>query len=199
MSTEKLFDNVLIVSGHEYLQVEQQLIESGNAAKLVLTSKLNEEDAFSRIYAKTMLNWIEGRSPNNDIALQHLATLPEKLSHTPIPNPSPLGTASYIKLHYSSSVTDILGIRIIKLPDLPDWYVKTVLLYLLDVKPDEASDLLVRFSLVTHNKDWRSAALEILDNLQDSNLTEKIRQEEIRLKKADLTLPEFLSSRMVKD
>jgi len=191
-------DSLLVVTGQEYIKKETQLRQGGNHAISALKARLSDKDAFTRFYANTLINWMEGRSPNNDKALGYLDNLPAKLAKTPITSPSPSGAAAYLSLHYQSSVADILTIHLIKLPDLPPWRTASILLYLEEQKLKEVTDLLLRFISETKNDDYVDVVLSTIDATNDPLLGAKILQEEIRLKSLNLRLPLSLKKRLSK-
>ena len=181
MNMENLIDSLLAASNDEYLDQEMKLRQSGADAVLHLKSRLNNNDVFIKIYARTMINWMEGHSPNNDAALIYLDKLPEKISNSPRKSPSPIGTASYLSLHFQESVTDILAIHLIKRPNMPDWRAAAILYYLEAQKTQEITSILLRFISDTHNDDFRDFTLKIVDAIKDPQLDVKILQEEERL------------------
>lgn len=193
---ENLFDSLLKVTGEKYLEKEQQLLIGGEKSISVLKLNLNSNDSFTRIYAKTMLEWMEGYSPNNNAAISYLDTLLENISGTAITSPSPVGAASYLSLHFHASVTNILAVHLIKLPDLPYWRIATVLIYLEEQKPQEITEILLRFITESSDDELVDTALDAIDAINDPQLDSKILQEEIRLKLQDLSLPVSLKNRL---
>ncbi len=198
MSMETLFENLLTATGEHYLDQESQLLKGGEDAIAVLTSKLQHNDTYTRIYAKTMLDWLEGKSPNINIALDYLEALPGELAYTALGSPSALPTSSYLDYHYTNTVTNILGIRIIKLPELPRWYVLAVIFHIKSQTPPKATNLLLRFAIETNNEEWRNAALEAITEIQDPQLNVKIAEEKSRLASSGRGLPEFLDALIAK-
>ncbi len=197
MSMETLFAELIAVKGNEYLKKEYQLREFGGDAVAMLQTKLSDQDSFTRFYARMMINWISGRSPKNQEALSYLDSLPVRLARTPITSPSPMGAMSYLNLHFQSSVTDILAVHLIKLPDFPHWRIATILFYLESQKSPEVTDILLRFVNETSNDDYRNVALNTIDATNDPNLKSKLLQEELRLKALEKELPESLKSRLL--
>lgn len=198
MPMENLIDSLLLVTGQEYLNKETLLRQGGNQAISALKARLHDKDTFTTFYANTIINWMEGRSPNNDAALLHLDRLPAKLAKTPIITPSPSGTAAYLNLHFQSSVTDILAVHLIKLPDLPYWRTAAVLLYLEEQKSQKVTDVLLRFISKTIDDDFKNIAIATIDKTNDPLLDAKILQEEIHLKSFNLNLPLPLKNRLSK-
>ena len=196
MTMENLIDRLLTASNDEYLDQEMKLRQGGAEAVLQLKARLNDNDVFIRTYARTMINWIEGRSPNNDAALTYLDQLPEKIAKTPRKTPSPIGTASYLSLHFQASVADILAVHLIKRPNLPYWRTAAILYYLEAQKTHEINGILLRFISDTPNDDFRDFTLKIIDAIKDPQLDLKILQEEKRLKSLNLSLPDSLKSRL---
>lgn len=196
MSMEQLIDSLAKATGEEYIEKEAQLRQGGATSISALKEKLNDNDSFTRIYANTMIEWIEGRSPNNNTAINHLDNLPEKISRTPRLSPSPMGTADYLSLHFQESVTKILAIHLIKLPDLPYWRTAAILLYLEQQKPQEITDILLRFITETSDDDFRDTALSTIDVINDPHLKSKILEEQARLKSLGLSLPQSLKKRL---
>lgn len=198
LSMKKLIDRLLVTSGQEYLDKEKLLRQGGDEAISALKTRLKDKDVFTRFYARTMLNWIEGRAPFNDKALDFLDTLPEKIKRTPIPNPSPTGTAHALNLYYQSTLTDILAVHLIKRPDFPYWRTTTILFYLEKQKSSEVTDILLRFITETKKEYFRELTLSIIDATKDPKLHAKIGQEQKRLKSLGLSLPLSLKKRLSK-
>lgn len=196
MTMQREFEKLLVISGEEYQQNETQFRQGGAAAVAELNTRLNDSDTFTRLYAKTLLNWIQGHSPNNDAAIQYFETLPAALERTPIPSPSPLGAASYLSMHYQSTVIDLMSIHLIKRPDFPYWRTAAILFYLEEQKRPEVIDLLLRFVSETSNNELKDFALNAIDASQDPQLDTKILAEEARLKSKKLKLPEELKARI---
>jgi len=195
MSMDSLIDSLLVVTGQDYIDKEIQLRQSGSQAISALKTRLNGKDVFARFYSKTIISWMEGLSPNNDAALKYLEELPTKLAMTPVTNPPPSGVAAYLTLHFQSSVSGILAVHLIKLPELPHWHTAAILLYLEELKSQEVTGILLRFVSETTNDDYKDVVLSTIDATSDPQLDSKILQEEIRLKSLNLNLPLSLKGR----
>lgn len=197
MSMESLFDKLIKTTDKEYLENEIQFRQGGSNVITVLKTKLNDKDSFTRIYANTMIKWIQGNSSNNDEALSYLDKLPGMFPGSILPPiPSPTGAAETLNLRYQSSVTNILAVHLIKLPNLQHWRVMAILFYLEIQKVPEITDILLRFISETSNEEYKEIALRTIDATKDPKLEFKILQEEARLKLFDMNLPDSIKSRL---
>lgn len=190
---DKTFAEAVTAMGKDYLDAEKKLRDAGAAAGPALRAQENHPDPVGRLLARCLADWVEGKAPNNDKALQHLDELPARKARTVMQVPSPSGTAAYLTKHFGASVVDCLALRLVKAVDWPHWRVMAVLLYLQQHKPPTATAALVRFVAETSNDEHRDLALQVLKEVDDPDLAAKIAFERARLAKVKKALPQGLA------
>ncbi|NVJ00055.1 hypothetical protein HV824_18255 [Myxococcus sp. AM009] len=117
MKTERdLFNEALSTQDDAYLDAEAQLRRRGAAAVAELSRHLADPAPLPRLLARTLIPWVEGKTPDNDKALAYLEALPRHIAKTPVLAPSPSGIASYLGRHFQDRVVEVLALRLVKVP-----------------------------------------------------------------------------------
>lgn len=201
MPAKEALEKLMQATGDVFLEKEKAFMGDKNDAIAVLSQKqgVSDADAFVAIYKRMLLNWMQGRSPNNDLVLKYLDGLPGRFLRTPLPSPSPQPAAAYISHHYQDSVVDLLAVRLLKQPEMEDWRVSATLIYFEEQKAVAITDLLLRFISQTEHAQRLEFALETLDAINDPRLDEKILNEKHRLHALGQDLPYALRSRISVD
>ena len=175
------FENALINSEQAYLDEENALRSGGAEAVSVLTAKREHGDPVGRFMANCLLDWIEGRQPENEAALAYLDGLPAKLELTPIVAPSPTGSAAYLTQTFGPNVAEMLALRLLKGTDWPHWRVMSVLFYLKENAMPSTSVALIRYAGEVENEEWREASIEAISAANDPDLEAKLTAERERI------------------
>ena len=187
-----VFEKALSSYGKDYLEAEQKLRDGGEQAITVLRKNLQHADPVAQLIAKTLLNWIEGKAPENQKALDYLEYYPNRIARTPITEPSPTGIARYFNIEFGSKVNDILAVRLVKGTDWPHWKVSSVLFYLKEQKLSSTTSALIRFAAETNVQKWRGYAIEAIKATKDPDLRKKVRFEQKRMKESKMEFPKEL-------
>lgn len=197
MTIENEFETLLIRSGEDFIEGEKKFRAQGQKAIQFLDKKNFDDDIFAKPYSLMLSQWIlEGPESNNNKAQQYLDTLPFFLARTPITTPSPTGVASYLSLHYKSSVTKYLATRLIKLLEVPQWQSESILVYLENEKDFDTTSFILRYISESDNLTDQTFALESLNKMNDPKLKEKILAEKSRLNLLQKELPFMIEERL---
>jgi hypothetical protein len=161
-TTQALVAQAITAKGDEYLQSERALLQRADAIA-ELQKRTQDADPVARFVVKTLLDWIEGRAPDNDAALQYLDAAEKRYARTPVGNPPPTGVARYLVEHYAGRVTPVLTLRLIKAESWPHWRVMTVLFYAQQHPDKELLAPLTHFAATTNEPEWRNEAVETVN------------------------------------
>jgi hypothetical protein len=186
---DTLFAEAIAGRGKDYLKAEKALRDGGLAAVPALRRGLNHADPMGQFLASCLLDWVEGRAPENQEALDYLETLPAKVARTQVKIPSPQGAASYLSLHFGPRVANILALRLVKGIDWPHWRIMGVLFYLREQKQPSTTTAVLRFASEIQNREWRDAAIDTIKALNDPQLRAKVAAERLRFQAQMKILP----------
>jgi hypothetical protein len=178
MTPDKAFDQALRRFDDEYREAEAALRAGGAEAQAVLRARTQEPNGVTRLLARTLLAWSEGRAPDNDEALAGLDEQEKEMLDSPARTPSPSGIAYFLKNRFGASVVDVLALRLLKELDWPRWKILGVLMYLEEHDPATVGTALVRFVTITRDADGRQLALNILGALPAAERAAWVREEE---------------------
>jgi hypothetical protein len=178
----------------DFLDAERQLLSAGAAAVPTLRANLNHADPVAQMIARYLIEWIEGRAPEYQEALDYLDYLPDRLARTPITSPPPLGVAAYLKQHFGPRVAEFLAVRLVKIPRAPHWRMMGVLFYLKEQAVAPAVPALIRFAVETQNDEWRAAAVAAIQAANDPQLQARLQAEQQRAAARQLAFPPPLAA-----
>lgn len=181
MSAQNNYETLLTSSGTAYLENEKAFMDSSNEAAKMLQPDHSSNDPLNLVIARTLGEWKQGLSPENNAALNYLDNLPNAIKKTPLPTPSPTGAAHYLKVNFEKKAAGILAVRLAKQTPMPHWRLMATLFYLEYCAAQELNPALIRFINTTDNDEWRKEALNTLLSTQDPHLKEKIKAEELWL------------------
>lgn len=165
-AAQELVATVITVKGNEYLERERALLAQRTDAVTALQQRAQDVDPVARFIVKTLLDWIEGRAPDNEAALQYLDAAEKRYARTPVGNPPPIGVARYLIEHYAGRVTHILTLRLLKDESWPQWRIMAVLFYLQQYPDKELLAAVTHFAATTKESEWRNEAANTIQVLR---------------------------------
>lgn len=159
----KLVEQVIAARGDDYLQSERALRADPASAASALRARLQDPDPVARFICATLLDWVDGKAPDNDAALQYLDAVEKRYARTPVGNPPPTGVARYLVENHAGKVAPVLMLRLIKADDWPHWRVMAVLFYLQQFPDKALLAPLAQFAAITGEAEWRDEAVETIN------------------------------------
>jgi len=193
VTLQTLFETAAENSGQVYLEAEQKLRNAESEALPMLRANLQNQDPIIRLFASVLVNWIEGRSPDNQAALDYLEYIPKRAAETPLGVPPPDGVAAELTYRFGARVVDLAAVRLVKETNGPQWRTESFLLYLAEHKSPSATAALIRFAADTQNTKWQDIAVETIKQTDDRDMRLKIASERQRLQKLNRVLPKVLA------
>lgn len=148
----------ITAKGGDYLQSEHALLAQRADAAVALRQRLQDTDPIARFVVKTLLDWVEGRAPDNEAALQFLDATEKRLAKTAAGSPAPTGVASYLAEHYAGRVAPVLTLRLIKDESWTQWRVGAALFYVQQYPDKELLAAIKYFAATTNEREWRHEA-----------------------------------------
>lgn len=164
----------LTATSGDYLAMEKQLRDAGPAALTALAGMDVGVDPVAPLFRSVLQEWIENNPSDYPSALGYLDSLPQRLSRTPVTQPSPSGVAAFLTKHHEDRVTGLLAWRLLKSTDWPDWRTAGVLLYLEQQRDPRTTAALLRFLGRTENDQWRDFATDAVRAFGDVDLKAKL-------------------------
>jgi hypothetical protein len=193
MTMDTMFETAVTSTGQAYLEAEKKLRDAGASAEPVLQKNLHRTDPIARLVARVILDWLQGSATDFQDALDYLDYLPERIAHTPMGDPSPVGIQGTLSDRFEARLVDLLGLRLVKGTDWPQWRVGGVILYLQEQARPSSTEPLLRFVVETRNDEWRRFALDAARASHDPDLKAKIAAERIRALALKLPFPPSLA------
>jgi hypothetical protein len=191
---DAIFEKAILSTGREYLAAEQQLMQGGTYAAETLSKNLQHPDPLARLTAKVLLEWMEGKAPEYQAALEYLDYIPKRLAETPAGAPRPIGVANDLNERFGGRVAEFLALRLFKEADWPRWKILGVLFYLKEQHMVSTTEALIRFASDTQNDEWRKIAIEAINAAHDPDLQNKLAAERQRIEPEKRTLPAALTT-----
>jgi len=192
MNANQLFETALAAEGHAYLEAEAQLQQSPGAAT-ELRTRQQSTNHFERAFATVILDWIEGRSQDNEAALAYFPAIAEEKKMTPAVLPRPAIVARDLSFRFKERVASFLAIRLVKETDWPQWRVSGVVLYLTDQKQPATTAALIRFASDERREAWHQMAITAIKAINDPALPDKIKFERLRAEAMKKPFPRTLA------
>lgn len=190
---DKVFDKLLTAHDKDYINAEQLLLNSGQAAVNALQKQTKNADPVACLLASVLLKRVLGQAPEQLKALEYLEFIPKRLEGTALGMPQPIDVAEELEDRFGAHALDYLALRVLKQREWPFWKAMGVLLYLKKYNKASTHHALIRFAVETNNEEWQKLAIEILGEETDKeSLKAKVVYERKRIESMKKKFPDAL-------
>ncbi|MFL5910942.1 MAG: hypothetical protein ACJ768_10280 [Gaiellaceae bacterium] len=189
---EAVFRRAMISEGDAYLMAESELRDSPESAP-VLRAHLSDPDPIGRLAAGVMLEWSESSGDDFGQVTEYLDDLQRTFAPTVAGAPRVTGVIEDLTRRFGGRLAEFLALRLVQQPQ-PSWRVLTTLGYLDRHKNPATTEALIRFAAQTREPRLQQLAAQVVANLGDPALAQKLQAERDRLVAQGGALPPALAS-----
>jgi hypothetical protein len=189
---EAVFRRAMISEGDAYLMAESELRDSPESAP-VLRAHLSDPDPIGRPAAGVVLEWSESAGDELTQAMQYLDDLQRRFAPTVLGAPPVTGVIQNLTTKFGGRLAELLALRLVQQPQ-PSWRVLTTLGYLDRHKNPATTEALIRFAAQTREPRLQQLVAQVVANLGDPALAQKLQAERDRLVAQGGALPPALAS-----
>jgi hypothetical protein len=189
---ESLFERAVVSQGAAYLLAESELRELPESAS-VLREHVDDADPVARLAASVMLEWNEGRDPGFAEVPRYLDDLEKSFGRTVAGVPPIEAVVENLTHRFGGAVAEFVALRLVQRVET-DWRALVTLAYLDRHKNPATTAALIRFASETPEPRLQQLAAQVVAELGDPDLAEKIAAEGERLATHGMTLPPVVAS-----